>query len=181
MDKRKVTVGGILKLINDAGEIFLPLTREGTYRQMYSPRILNLEDYFPSEIKRVANRLIRKGHVQKEETSDGWIIKITNKGKNEILKFKLEEFKPKKDKWDGLWRLVFFDIEEVNRKKRDMLRKYLKKLGLKQMQESVWVGPFNVSSEVKYLREVLDVPHGVKMGVMKELENDEDLKEWFEL
>lgn len=181
MDKRKVTIGGILRLVNDAGEIFLPLTRKGTYKQLYSPRVLSLDDYFPSEIKRVASRLIRKGHVRKEETPEGWIIKITNKGKSEILKFRLEEFKPKKDKWDGLWRLVFFDIEEVNRRKRDMLRKYLKKLGLKQMQESVWVGPFDISSEVKYLREVLDISHGVKMGVMKELENDEDLKEWFEL
>ena len=55
----------------------------------------------------------------------------------------------------------------------------MKKLGLKQMQESVWVGPYDVGDEVRYLREVLEVPHGVKLGLLKEVENERELKEWF--
>ena len=72
-----------------------------------------------------------------------------------------------------------FDISEIDKNKRDRLRVYLKKLGLKQMQESVWVGPYDVGDEVRYLREVLEVPHGVKLGLLKEVENERELKEWF--
>ncbi len=41
------------------------------------------------------------------------------------------------------------------------------------------MGPYDVGDEVAYIREALDVPHGVKLGVMEELENDEDLREIF--
>lgn len=119
--------------------------------------------------------------MEKRETSAGVVVKITEKGKRRVLLFKLEEMKPKQDKWDKLWRVVFFDISEIDKNKRDQLRKYLKKLGLKQMQESVWVSPYKVEDEVKYLREVLEVPHGVKLGTLKEIENEKELKEWFGL
>ena len=74
-----------------------------------------------------------------------------------------------------------FDISEINKNRRDQLRVYLKKLGLKQMQESVWVSPYGVEDEVRYLREVLEIPHGVKLGILKEVENEKELKEWFGL
>ncbi len=49
------------------------------------------------------------------------------------------------------------------------------------MQRSVWVSPYDVFDEVKYMREVLDIPHGVKLGLLKEIENEEDLRVWFGL
>ena len=77
--------------------------------------------------------------------------------------------------------MIFFDIEELQRRKRDELRKYLKQLGLMQMQESVWISPWEVRDEIKYLREILDVADGVKWGLLSEIENSEELKEWFKL
>jgi Phenylacetic acid-responsive transcriptional repressor len=77
--------------------------------------------------------------------------------------------------------MIFFDIEELQRRKRDELRRYLKQLGLKQMQESVWISPWEVRDEVKYLREILGIADEVKWGILSEIENDEDLKKWFEL
>lgn len=76
---------------------------------------------------------------------------------------------------------MFFDVAEPDKGKRDLLRGYLTKLGMKRMQESVFVSPFDVANEIKYLREVLEIPHGVKMGVLEWVENAEELKEIFEL
>lgn len=181
--RRRITTRGLLKLIGDVGEFVLPLDKMAPYRWMsFGGRpIKDLDEYFPSIVKRVGERLLREGYVEKRETSEGTVVKITEKGKSRILLFKLDEMKLKRDKWDGLWRVVFFDISEIDKNKRDQLRKYLKKLGLKQMQESVWVSPYVVEGEVKYLREVLEIPHGVKLGTLKEVENEKELKEWFGL
>lgn len=160
----------------------LPLDKLAPYRWFHAgSSIKGLDEYFPSVIERVGERLLREGYVEKRETAVGIEVRITAKGKCKMLLFKLEEMKPKREKWDKLWRVVFFDIREIDKNKRDQLRGYLKKLGLKQMQESVWVSPYEVGDEVKYLREVLEIPHCVKLGILKEIENEKELIEWFEL
>lgn len=40
---------------------------------------------------------------------------------------------------DGLWLMVIFDIAEHQRLSRAKLRRYLKELGYKPLQKSVWV------------------------------------------
>ena len=49
------------------------------------------------------------------------------------------------------------------------------------MQKSVWVYPYPLEKEIKFLREILDVPHGVKLVTAEKIENDEDLRNWFDL
>ncbi|KKU02495.1 MAG: Transcriptional regulator, PaaX family [Candidatus Amesbacteria bacterium GW2011_GWA2_47_70] len=180
--KQRITARGLLKLVGDVGAFVLPLDKMAPYRWLHGEiPIKGLDDYFPSVVKQVASRLERRGLVKKLETKDGLVIEITNGGKCEALKYKLEDMKLKRGKWDGLWRLVFFDILEKDKAKRDTLREFLKKMGMEQMQDSVYVSPYDISGEVKYLREVLEIPHDVKLGVLKEIENEEELKEIFDL
>lgn len=176
-----ITGEALLRLLDDELGVWFPLTRREAYERLYNPKILTLEDYFPSVVKRVVSQLERKGMVTKEERDGGVVIMITDNGKRRVLRFKLDELEPKSGKWDGNWRVVLFDIGEVSRYKRDLLRKYLKKLGMMIMQESVFIGPYDVSGEVEYLREILDVPHAVKMMLVTDLENKEDLVEAFGL
>lgn len=162
--------------------MFFPLNRQDVYRRIYNGvPIPDLEDYFPSIIKQSADRLQRKGLVEKIETAEGTVIKITEKGKSELLKFKLSELAPKTGKWDGRWRVVFFDIAELSKSRRDKFRAFLLQLGMKRFQDSVFITPYDVSSEIKYLREYLDIPDGVKLAEMSWIENAEELKEMFYL
>lgn len=179
--KKRITIKGLLELIAAGADELFPLTRAGAYRRFYRPKYIDWEDFFPSVVEKKINSLQRLGFVVKKETPEGWVVTITEKGKKRVLEYKLGDLEPKAGSWDGKWRLVFFDIVELSRGKRDRLRKYLKKLGLKPMQESVYVGPFDIKDEVAYVREVLDIPDGVKLGVMEELENDEDLREIFKV
>ncbi|KKU57436.1 MAG: hypothetical protein UX80_C0016G0023, partial [Candidatus Amesbacteria bacterium GW2011_GWA2_47_11b] len=41
--------------------------------------------------------------------------------------------------------------------------------------------PYDVFDQVKYLREVLGVPHGVKLAELDWIENEKELKEIFEI
>lgn len=180
--KRRITVRGLLKLMGDVGEFVLPLDKMAPYRRFHGDMpIKGVDDYFPSVVRHVADRLERRGLVKVEKSETRWVVKIADKGKTRMLKYQLEELEPKSGKWDGKWRLVFFDVTEQDKRKRDLLRRYLVKLGMERMQESVFVSPFDVVDEVKYLREVLEIPHGVKMGVLEWIENDEELKEIFGL
>jgi phenylacetic acid degradation operon negative regulatory protein len=170
----------MLEYVADGAEVMFPLTRKGAAEMKYK-NLPEVEEYFPSVVKQVANKLLRQGFVEKRETAEGLVVRITEKGKTKVLKYQLDKLAPVKTRWDGVWRLVFFDIAEMERGRRDRLRKALRQLGMEQMQESVFVSPYDVFDQVKFLREVLDVPHGVKLAKVAWLENEEDLKEIFGL
>lgn len=180
--RRSVTVEGVLRFLDKGAEILFPLDKKTVYLQAkYGVPYVNIEDYFPSVILRTANSLQRQGLVKKIQTKKGIVVKITAAGKQQILKFNLLEFKPKKGRWDGKWHMVFFDVPTDQNSKRDSLRYYLKRLGLQMMQDSVWVSPYDVSDEIKYIREMLDIPHMVKLATMDYLENSDELKQLFNL
>jgi CRISPR/Cas system-associated protein endoribonuclease Cas2 len=179
--KRKITTRGVLRLIGDVSDYMLPMDWVSVYRRAFAPKYFDLEDYFPSEVHRTVARLERKGWVEKKEVSGEIVVALTEKGKKQLLVFDLETLAPKEDKWDGKWRMVFFDIESKSSHLRDRLRRYLVRMGFKQYQESVWVSPYGCDDEIKYIREVLEAGHGIKLAVVESLENDEDLREWFGL
>ena len=47
------------------------------------------------------------------------------------------------------------------------------------MQESVFVSPYDIFDQVSYLREVLDIPHGVKFAKLSWIENQDELQQIF--
>ena len=55
-------------------------------------------------------------------------------------------------KWDGKWRIVFFDLKNEKNKERNAIRLMLRRCGFVFLQKSVWVYPHDCSSEVKFLR-----------------------------
>lgn len=187
MGKRKITAEGVLRFIDDFGEAYMSLEKKAVWRRIYAPMYFNLDDYFPCQMERKVNGLARKGWVEKRETRNGIEVILTEKGKKQILLFNLERMgevtasNSAGGKWDGKWRMVFFDVEELNRNKRDKLRDYLVKLGLKQMQRSVWVCPYDCEKEIKYVREVVGIPDQVKLGLLEKIENEDDLKKWWNL
>lgn len=74
-----------------------------------------------------------KGKVYLELTSAGW----------EKIKRKFPLFILRNKKWDQVFRLVIYDIEEENKKIRDIFRQKIKQLGFGMVQKSVWVTPYD--------------------------------------
>ena len=176
--KRKANLKGVLRYINDNLEILFPQTRRALVRLKYA-NLPDWEDYLPSTVYLAADKLERQGLVEKVSAPEGMVVKITVKGRQQILKYDLAKMSPPKTKWDGKWRLVFFDIAEIDRKKRDDLRMYLRNLGMELMQESVFVSPFNVFDQVRYVREVLEIPNRVKLAESFWVENQDELRQIF--
>jgi DNA-binding transcriptional regulator PaaX len=79
-------------------------------------------------------------------------IQIDEKGKKRWLRYQFNdlELKPLK-RWDKKWRIVLFDIPEVQKKIRDALRRKLKNLGFLEFQKSVFIYPHPCKDEVNFI------------------------------
>lgn len=171
---------GILKL---GAVLFVAFTAPGAL-QIFKDKSRNSpwEEYYPSSIKRTTQRLWREGYVKMREEKDEKVVQLTEKGKIEILKYDLNEIEIKKPNiWDKHWRLVIFDIPETKKTKREIFRDLLIRLGFFQMQKSVFVFPYPCEKELKFIREVLEVPHNIKLIKAVRIENDRDLRRIFHL
>ncbi|MEK7519992.1 MAG: hypothetical protein AAB581_01990 [Patescibacteria group bacterium] len=87
----------------------------------------------------------------------------------------------KQARWDGLWRMVLFDIPEPLKKGRNALSLKLKHLGFYQLQKSVFVYPYPCKDEIDYIVEIFGLEPHVRFAVVKELEDDRGIRNRFEL
>lgn len=133
-------------------------------------------------LRRNIKRFKRQGFVTYSEKNGKSIVKITDKGKTEILKFSIDKLEIKRpQRWDGRWRIVVFDILKKKKLAREILRRKLKELGFYPYQKSVFVFPFPCEKEIRFLREVLEVPDEVKIMVARAIENEKELRKIFRL
>ena len=103
-----------------------------------------------ADLNRELKRLAKKQYVALTKTPDGWLAKITKKGKVKLKKIQFQNLSLKKPaKWDKCWRLFVFDVPEKHRSARDMMRKKLKNLGLFNIQRSVFAYPFDCRKELE--------------------------------
>lgn len=178
--KARISQKQLLKYLKDARPFFLPIGISEHVRAL-KRGLPDMDRYYTFSLEKTANQLERQGLVEKQNTKDGILIKITHKGQTKILKYNLLEMKPMIGKWDGKWRLVFFDVSELKRTTRDSLRRYLRQMGMELFQESVFISPYDITDQVKYLREILDIPNSIKIARLDWVENEDELKEIFDL
>src|SRR3989344_5720121 len=110
------------------------------YEQMYG--------FVPAKYKKhnfdhLVWRSLKTGYIEKVVKDNIPYLRLTSIGKKRIERdFPL--FKMQSEKWDRKWRVVTFDIEEVNRKTRERFREKLKELGFGMLQESVFITPNDI-------------------------------------
>jgi len=111
-------------------------------------------DKYPSRyVHDSFKRLAKRGLATIKTEGDVTHLALTQKGKQErdrILRRRTIIQKP--HIWDGKWRLIIFDIEEINRSGRDKLRRELKALGFFRLQNSVWIHPYDCSDIIALLK-----------------------------
>lgn len=182
-EKDHITKEKFLALLKLGAVLFVAFTAPGALR-IFKNKLEDSpwENYYPSSLDRTTQRLWREGYVEIKKNGKDTVVKLTKKGKTEILKYNFDSLEIKKPKtWDGQWRLVIFDILEKDKAKREIFRDKLKQLEFFQMQESVFVYPYPCEKELQFLREVLEIPHNVKLIRANRIENDADLRGIFHL
>jgi len=121
--------------------------------------------------------------VDYREQNDGSIkIELSELGRRRVLRFKVEEMTlSKAKKWDGRWRVVFFDVPEKKRKGRDALRQKLRELGFHEWQKSVFVYPHPCRDEVDFIVEFFELRPYVRYAELTAPTNEAELRLRFNL
>jgi hypothetical protein len=129
------------------------------------------------ELKEGIDYLYRLKYIDKKGAGyDIGELELTQKGRLKSLDCRLNNIKNKKEKWDGKWRMVSFDIPEKYRQGRDALRDKLKSIGFRELQKSVLVAPYNCREEMMLLIELFKLEKYVRFGVLEYLDNEIYLK-----
>lgn len=101
-------------------------------------------------------RMRKRGLIVVERRKHQYAVYLTEKGKKAVGWLQLDALQVKKPKkWKGEWYFLMFDVAQVVRWKRDILRSFLQRLNFFLFQKSVWVHAFDCRPELEVLKKFL--------------------------
>lgn len=129
-------------------------------------------------IQRSRVRLVKRGFL---EYRDG-MLSLTPIGEAALRRLELSEYKLRRPKrWDGLWRILIFDIPEKRRELRDKVRRTLSAIGFIRVQQSVWLYPYDCEDLVTLLKADFRIGKDLLYLVIERMEYDERYRSHFGL
>lgn len=84
-------------------------------------------------------------------------ISLTEEGSQRVKFMRLEKLTLVDKKRDGLWRVIIFDIPEVDRRARKILRSKLADFECFKLQQSVYVTPYICEKEIEQVADLLGI------------------------
>jgi phenylacetic acid degradation operon negative regulatory protein len=138
---RDILLLGLANLLDFTEEFRDPFHLiSSSYKSMYG--------WVPSQYRKhnfyqLLSRSYKAKFIEKIEKNGKIYIRITSEGQK-IIQRDFPMFSLQNRKWDQRWRIVMFDVEEVNKQVRDRLRNKLKELGFGMLQESVFISPHDI-------------------------------------
>ncbi len=129
---------------------------------------------------RVSIRSLRKRKLVEHPKGDRNVFRLTDRGVRRAL---TEAYRNLKitipEQWDGIWRMILFDVSEKHKWERDEFSKKLRELGFFRMQRSVYVIPHPCREEVRFLSSLYSIEQHVRIAETRAIEHDADLREYF--
>lgn len=128
-------------------------------------------------------RLGKQGCIKIEMRGKQLYIRLTEKGKKMAGWLQIDTLRIKKPKkWDKKYRILIFDISQLKKIYRELLRGKLKELGFCMLQKSVWVHAFDCRDEIKVLREFFGLSHEeMRLMIIEDIGPDEHLRKFFKI
>ena len=174
MDKKRIPVGKIILATVAVAGIIAALAVAPAVGPAL--RVFGLgKGAYPSRyINDATRRLLQKGLVVFEEREGKRFLRITEKGKRVLRQYQRVGLQQEHTrKWDGKWRLITFDIKEVQRGLRNKLRRELVNLGL-SLAEIASGREMTIGTIISHLEKLKEL--GVEMNFEKFKPNESDLR-----
>lgn len=129
------------------------------------------------------HRLVADRYIKMEDCGNGrYEAYLTREGRELAESFSLETlYIEKPDRWDKKWRIVFFDVQERYRRKRNALRFHLRRLGFREIQRSVFAHPYPCGEEIMRIAAYYKLLSCVHYAVADELSDSRRLRALFKL
>lgn len=137
------------------------------------------EKFNSGRLHQLLKRMHKAKYIEITAENDQPIVKITQKGKTKLLRFKLEGIKLDESSHDGKWYLIIYDVIKNKRGNSEIFRRYLIKLGFLKLQKSVYLTPFRCEEEIEYLRQLFAIGDQVKILTVGSLEDEAAYRKYF--
>lgn len=180
LKKTSMVARQILLYFVDLNREILPVfDKRNIYRlpfKAYDKFRLQDKTKFSREMYRLKQQGLIKVYLDGKEKN----IELTKRGKEKLKKQlvgSLEIHEPLI--WDGKWRLVIFDIPDGKKGIRQYLRNKLLSIGFIELQESVYVFPFECLDEINLIRENFFIKPYVQFILADRIETEKNLIETF--
>jgi CRISPR-associated endonuclease Cas2 len=137
-----------------------------------------------NKLRKTLSDLEERKVIYIEEKKGKAYVHLLEKGNKKVMEYSLKllmDFKREKKKWDGKWFLVFFDVPEIERNKRDYLRRYLRLLGFYQYQQSVYLFPYECEKEVALIKKIVEGAKYMRYIIADKIEDETQAKKYFNL
>lgn len=171
-------IAGAIYVAASSPYFVLHLSRN-LFRVMKKRKFLKAKD---SRFNNAFYYLKRRGYLDIRKKNHQVYIALTSEGRKKAGKYLIDDLVIKKSrKWDKKYRIVIFDIPNITRIKRDVLRGKLKELGFFRLQQSVWVHAFDCKKEVELLRKFFGLTSKELILIEGTIPNDKFLHQFFKL
>ncbi len=157
----------------------LPLAIKEIIKTLKEVKNLKVEE---EKIKKSLKSLEKKEIIDLEEKGDEVFVRLKNKNNLTVIKYSIKtllDFKKKKKNWNGKWFLVFFDIPEIQRNKRNYLRKYLIDIGFYRYQQSIYIFPYECEKEIMLIKKIVEGAEYIKYIIADKIEDEHVVKTFF--
>lgn len=146
-------------------------------------RQLDFSGFDNRNFNRSLKRYCKSNFIQVFNKNNQIFYRLTDEGFNRWISYKYKKsFLTINEKWDGLWRLVIFDIPEDKKLAREALRRKLKQFNFFPLQKSVFVFPFKCEKEIRSLADFFKVGEYLEIILAKSLGlREKELKNIFGL
>ncbi len=124
----------LLEMLDLLGDTMI----HGAYAFLQNRSYPNRSSYYNA-----VSRLSKLGLVVRGQGLNTPKLKISEEGADSLAAY----FRPDKywsRKWNGIWYLLMYDVPEVDRSYRNVLRTFLKKQRMGCFQKSVWITPHDI-------------------------------------
>jgi DNA-binding transcriptional regulator PaaX len=128
-------------------------------------------------------RLKKDRLIITSQKQDGtFVVELTEKGKRKVREFQFADLVIKiPKKWDGIWRIVVFDIPNKRNAGREALRNKIKELDFYQLQKSVWAFPSPCEAEIEFITELFRLYPYVQIIEATKIKSDAKLRKYYGL
>lgn len=184
--KRQLRLGqitkGVLAVVAVGGMVPILAVAPGLTLAM-APFLRKKKYHSKQAVQRNIDTLIKNGLLKRVTDEKGQpSLVLTDRGKWEARIHRLDK-KDKKEPttWDGVWRVIVFDVPEHKRKVRGELRRAMTLYGFYQLQKSVWVYPHPCDDFVYLIKSHLGISNDVLYMQVTYIENDKELRREFRI
>lgn len=126
--------------------------------------------------------LIKNKLIERKVDKNGEIhISLTQRGRWEYGIRAGKVKRESKQKWDGTWRVVVFDVPEHKRYLRRELRHAIMLYGFEKLQQSVWIYPYPCEDFIELLQKHLSLHSDIVYATVTHLSNEKHMKKLFNL